>query len=424
MHVSYIQSERMDFIDDQLREIALALVKSELADLRPTNYIEAEEIISDELGPKRIGKIFLIRDNSGKVLFQSQGADILTDTIPQQPQWITFQEEDRTIRVLNLSLPKRNRTLQVATVLDANFMGWNFWNRRMGFYAAGVFALICLSSFFLASLVMRPFRHLQVHIQSVANDLSRFRPLREVPEREFRFALRTEHDEFGQLIRVFNRFIDRINWASRITRLWSMRLAHELKTPITLLRLEVEEPSQGQEKDRALLTEIDRMTKMVGDFLSWAEAGSESSGHPRQEISMKEAIETTLSRVDKLSPGRLSWQASSDWRVAALPEHLEQMILNLVENALKHTPESSPVMIHLQSGCLEVIDQGPGFPQKVLEGLGLPFNRGSDLPGGFRSSGIGLALVDAICRRYGWSLNIQRENDRTHVRIRAESAAS
>lgn len=417
LNVSYSKIELMDLVDDRLREVALSLVHSELAELRRGEYEEVEEIISEELGPQRIGKIFILRNDKGDILFQSQSANTLKHDIPRSPQWITIEEpEGRLLRVLNLKLPKvQNRTLQVGTLLDSDSPGWDRPGRSTWIYAIAVIAVIALASFMSAALVMRPFRRLHRHLTSISEDLSRFRPVSPIPEKEFRAALRSRGDEFGQTVRLLNGLIERINRASAFTRLWSVRLAHELKTPITILRLEAEDSSLKPEGKQAMLNEVDRMSKMVGDFLSWAEAGMATSGPEPAPRSIADAASQTVTRLGKLAPGRLSLLIEGDWLVSILPDHLETLITNLIENALKYSPSDSPVAVRVQPGRFEVRDRGEGLPEKIREHLGLPFNRGSERPTPRTpSTGLGLALVETLCRRYGLKLRFTKA-DGEHV---------
>ncbi|HRO67301.1 MAG TPA: hypothetical protein PL182_07040, partial [Pseudobdellovibrionaceae bacterium] len=238
LHMSYVRSERLNMIDEQLRESAMDLVDSDFADLRRSQMSDAEEIISDELGPRRIGKIFALRNAEGEIIFQSQSASALERELPREPQWLTVKAEDRFIRVLNLKLLKiPNRTLQLGMVLDTSLVNWSQISWRISLYAGAVLAVIVLASFLLSALVMRPFRHLRGHLENVSTELSRFQALPPIPEKEFRFAVRRRGDEFGQLLKLLNHLIRRINEVSAMTKLWSVRLAHELKTPMTILRL-------------------------------------------------------------------------------------------------------------------------------------------------------------------------------------------
>lgn len=431
IHLSYVRSERIHFIDQRLRETALELINSDLVGLRRGDDQAGEEILSDELGPDRIGKIFVIRNSTGQILFQSRGAAELEGRIPQSPTWVDHVEGDRTFRVLNLSLPKINdRTLQVGMAVEDEFAGWGELSWRIGAYAAAVAAITVVTAAFLSTLVMRPFRVLHRRLEEIGDDLSSFREVRPIPYDDFRFALRRRGDEFGKTLTMLNSLIDRINATARITKLWSAKLAHELKTPLTILRLEIEDAPLDERPRAALLGEISRLTAMVGGFLSLAEAGSAPNPLAPPEIAAGTAVNAVVSRLEKLAKGRVTvreqvapeGREQSGPKVRALPEHLDAVVSNLIDNALKYSPGAVEVAVGATG--LEVRDAGPGLPPRVRESLGSPFNRGgASARDGGDSNGLGLALVVAICRRYGWSFRIEQEGAANVARVDWKASA-
>lgn len=417
--MSYVRSVRLNMIDEQLRESATDLINSDFADLRRNEMSDAEGIISDELGPRRIGKIFVLRNAQEEIIFQSQGALTLERELPREPQWLTIKDEDRFIRVLNLKLSKiPNRTLQLGMVLDTSLLNWDQASWRTFAYAVAVLTVIVTAAFFLSSLVMRPFRHLRGHLENVSKELSRFHALPAIPEQAFKFAVRRKGDEFGQLLKVLNHLILRINEVSAMTKLWSARLAHELKTPMTILRLEADEVLKDPLEKKIFLEPIDRMSKMIFDFLNWAETGSEPSSTPLPLVSGARMCESILEQLQKVSQGRLHLEVREDREVQALPEHVDILIRNLAENALKYSPSERSVLISLSKEELIVRDEGEGIPAKVKAHLGTPFNRGSDRGSESSSSGLGLALVEAVCRRYHWGFESEAVDGFHRCRIR------
>ena len=107
-------------------------------------------------------------------------------------------------------------------------------------------------------------------------------------------------------------------------------------------------------------------------------------------------------------------------RVFTRPEHLQQVIRNLVDNALEYSPGGSRVEIVVQRGAIEVLDEGPGLPESVVRNLGTPFNRGRSpsSPTGREGHGLGLALVISHCRRYGWEFSSHAEGGDAEARPR------
>lgn len=417
--LSYVRSERLHLVDQQIRATAFALVNSELSELRRGEFEEAEDVISEELGPQRIGKIFIVRNAKGEVLFQSQSAGTLTTAIPQTPQWVDHFEGGRWIRVLNLALPKiSDRTLQVGAVLDAGMLGGETLSWRTAVFAIAALCVTLLAAFMLSSFVMRPFRRLNEHLVDVSQDLSRFRSVRRIPSKGFEFALRREDDEFGQTLTTLNELITRINETARTTRLWSMRLAHQMKTPITILRLEVEDSAIPERSRKSMVDEVDHMARMVHGFLSWAEAGDEGPESELPNVSLAGLTQEVVNRLERIADGRLVMNVESDRSLRVLPEHLDLVLTNLIENALKYSPPGTQVHVYVRADGFEVVDQGGGLPPHVRDALGSPFNRGADTQTKQVSSGLGLALVQALCRRYGWTLTFEASRNGQAANVR------
>ncbi|UXR63390.1 ATP-binding protein [Bdellovibrio bacteriovorus] len=96
---------------------------------------------------------------------------------------------------------------------------------------------------------------------------------------------------------------------------------------------------------------------------------------------------------------------STDFQILSNPLHLEQVIENLVVNALKHT--SDLVSITVKDSVIEVQDQGDGIPAEVVERLGTPFNRGPHRSGREKGSGLGLAWVQSVVVLYSWNFELR-----------------
>ena len=88
-----------------------------------------------------------------------------------------------------------------------------------------------------------------------------------------------------------------------------------------------------------------------------------------------------------------------------MPDDLHRAALNLIENALAHTPSGTPVTVSVRgedgSACLEVSDRGPGVPEELRDRVFERFARGGGDTGGGTGSGLGLAIVRAVAEAHG-----------------------
>lgn len=427
IHSLFLRQERLRFIDQQVRETATALVDSELGDLRKINFDQAERIISQELGETRVGKFFVIRNERGDVLYQSSATlKLLIPNIPKSPQWVDIYTKGKFLRVLNLKLPSINdRTLQVGLVVDQNILSPDYISKRSLLLLACVLVLGFLASLILTSLVLKPMGRLERFIWEIA-DQSKSQPqIPNVPANLLENANKKSRDEFERTVAGLNLLIDKVNRNYRLSRLWAYQMAHELKTPLAILTLEIEKVHRRNEASGLGLesnidsatSEASRIAETISSFLNWAEL--ENSNQQRHLFINKLATVTKnlANRLEVAYGKRLSLDLQADPTVVANPHHLEQLITNIVTNALHYSEASTPVTIRIVDRTLTVIDEGKGIAKEVLERLGEPFNRGDLGSQPRKGNGLGLAWVKSICRLYDWSLVIESHATGTTIQV-------
>lgn len=223
-------------------------------------------------------------------------------------------------------------------------------------------------------------------------------------------------DEFGQLATTFNYMAGQIESMLEEQRAFAANAAHELRTPLTTIRLRTEALQQGQ-IDEALrdqyITEIDREIKrlagLVDDLITLsrieagrAELGSEKIDLARfarslvrefQPAAEAKHIILTLNAPSGLSP----LQASLN--------HLQVVFRNLLDNAIKYTPDGESITWTIEAGedsiCSTIVDTGRGIDEADLSNLFQRFYRSDKAhtrmtPG----SGLGLSLVQSIVELY------------------------
>lgn len=408
IQLSIVSSERLRLIDAQIRESATILVNSELADLKKIDFDEAEGLISDELGPSRIGKVFIIRNAQNQIVFQSNSASVLDIDIPRSPQWITLQNEQFFLRILNLELPKiPDRTLQIGYVLDPNFLSWSILIRRGIGYSSMVVSLAIIISIGLTLVLLSPFRRLIHYINEVTQDLERLNEIKTMPAtlRYFSEGPLSNKDEFSKLLKVFKTLTERINSNQQFFRLWSVRLAHELKTPLTVIRTQLESKNEGRKWD-SLIYEIDSMAKILSEFLNWSELEHKASTTDKRVFSVSERTQELIQHLPQDQRDRIRLEVQSNSKTIANPIHFEQVVNNLIHNALKYSPKDSSVFVQITHRYLSVTDEGPGLPSTTQQKLGQPFNKGPNSTS--TSTGLGIAIAISIAKHYSWKLTFEK----------------
>jgi two-component system OmpR family sensor kinase len=230
-------------------------------------------------------------------------------------------------------------------------------------------------------------------------------------------------DELRPLVRDFDQLFARMREAMQAQQRFVADAAHELRSPLTALRLQAQalrrqEPGRDRELAAARLEEgIARAIALVHQLLALAREESAeraSASDVRLEDLCREVVTDLLplAQARRIDIGLEAGGVESA-TVAGEPESLRTLLRNLVDNAVKYTPEGGRVDIVLerppQGGgvVLAVEDSGPGIPEADHERVFDRFHRGAgeqEVPG----SGLGLAIVAAVARRHGAQLRLGR----------------
>ena len=217
--------------------------------------------------------------------------------------------------------------------------------------------------------------------------------------------------EIAPLVDSFNRVLERLEQAYRVQQEFLGNAAHELKTPLAMIRAQVELGVDDEAERAALLKDVAYMSRQVQQLLLLAEASEatnyafgtvrvgevadEAIGYLRR---MAEAAGVTLA-VSTVDQG-LTWQADRG--------ALFTLLKNLLENAIEHAPDGSRVSVEIARDSLSVRDHGPGVEAAQLALLFERFWRGPhrrDL-----GAGLGLSICQEVARAHGWRLAAERAN--------------
>jgi signal transduction histidine kinase len=196
-------------------------------------------------------------------------------------------------------------------------------------------------------------------------------------------------DEVGRLTGTFNVMLDRLEDMFKAQQRFTADISHELRTPLTTIRGNVDllQRMGGADKasSEAIRNETDRMIRLVGDLLLLAQA---DAGLPirREPVAIDQLAGEVVRQVQVISGGvkvSLSSEVSEPLCLDGDPDRLRQLLLNLIDNAIKYTPSGGEVRLHVTrengSARLDVSDNGPGIPPEHLQigpnGVPLIFER-------------------------------------------------
>lgn len=229
--------------------------------------------------------------------------------------------------------------------------------------------------------------------------------------------------EIAPLIGNFNAALDRIEKGFRIQQDFLARAAHELKTPLALIRAEVDLMESGDVRE-PLLAHIEHLTRHVQQLLLLAEASeplsyqfadvdvhdvADDANAFLQRIADEANVNLTISTEDT----RVTWRAD---RGAFFT-----LLKNLIENALQHAPAGTEVRTEIGADSICVRDWGPGVEPAQLSLLFLRFWRGPHRRD--HGAGLGLAICREISLAHGWTLTAHNAHPGLAIKIAREEKA-
>ena len=291
--------------------------------------------------------------------------------------------------------------------------------------------LVGVGGWFLAGAVLAPVRSMVTEADELAG--------REPGQR---LSIPGGGEELAELARRLNHLLDRIESAMIHERAFLDDASHELRTPIAIVRGEVElarmaaaddENTRDSEVSRALdstLEEVERLERLAGNLLVLARTRAGRPGEARRVDLGAVARRATANagRAQRIVAGTheidvaIHVEGDVEGTVLALGDEtaLERAIGNLVDNALRHALTRVGVDVRRvgPSAIVEVRDDGPGFAPEILPTVFDRFTRdGEPRRSAPPSAGLGLAIVDAIATAHGGRAVAENGPGGTRVRI-------
>jgi len=272
---------------------------------------------------------------------------------------------------------------------------------QLALLCLGVLMVVAAVGFWLARSITRPIRRLEDATDRFAAGV---------------LSARVDEDASGPpelrtLASTFNRMADRLGNVLEAQQRFVADASHQLRTPLTALRLRLENvASHGDERDRAALeaasAEVTRMSRVVDGLLLLARDDADGAAtvpvdvaaiaRERVDIWQEVAAEKDVAVVAELPPSGRAW-------AAAVPGAVEQLIDNLVDNALVVSPARTRITVRVvrrdDAVDLHVLDEGPGLDAAIRDRAFDRFWRGPDAPPG--GSGLGLAIVQRLAEASG-----------------------
>ncbi|WP_418122095.1 sensor histidine kinase [Variovorax sp. 160MFSha2.1] len=225
------------------------------------------------------------------------------------------------------------------------------------------------------------------------------------------------HKELQPLVQSINSLLQRVRDSTSRERSLIADAAHELRTPLAAMRVNVEalKEQSTDEHQRELMGNLlrsnDRAARLVGQLLQLMRSDAVSDNTLPVMLSLDALVQDRLAMIESLASSRnIELELVCEDRVPVLGEResLVSMIDNLINNAIKYSPPDGTVVVHVSrdgaQALLTVADQGPGVPAALRERVFDRFFRNPDQSQS--GSGLGLAIVKSVVDRHGGEVTL------------------
>ncbi len=246
--------------------------------------------------------------------------------------------------------------------------------------------LALASAWLIASTLSRPLGA----IAAAAREVGRGQPPAPLAE--------TGPREMRTVSVAFNRMAGDLAAMERERAMVLAGISHDLRTPLSRLRLAIEMSGADRETVDGMGTDVDEMDKVIGQFLAFARGEDEPLIESDLNGLLAEIVESYRKREQTVS-----FSSGNLPVLRFAPLAVRRAVTNLIDNALRYAGGTVEVGTR-RDGALalvEVMDRGPGVPEGELERLKRPFTRLNEARSGSGGAGLGLAIVDRIARAHG-----------------------
>ncbi len=230
-------------------------------------------------------------------------------------------------------------------------------------------------------------------------------------------------DEVGQLATRFNAMLERLEGSRaeldesvRAQRQLVADASHELRTPVTSLRTNIEVLLVGADLDdeerKRLLTDVveqsEELSSLVGDLIDLARGDLPADA--AEDTRLDRIVSESVSRSRRNSPNITFNARLEPVIVDGIPERLGRAVNNLLDNAARHSPPGGTVEVQVDHRGVAVRDHGEGIPEQDLPHVFDRFFRGANTRGK-QGSGLGLAIVRQVAEQHGGSVSAANAPD-------------
>ena len=333
--------------------------------------------------------------------------------------WLVYRS---TSELLELAAANAINQGALSIVLDVDAIERSILFDAMGILLVVIVAGSCVA-YFLVGHYTKPVQQLSAHMKEISpNTLSDS------------IEIEGGGEEIQELVKSFNQMTEQLDEAFAMQRRFSASAAHELRTPIAVLRTKLDvfkkkkrEQHEYDELVTTMETYIDRLSSIITDLLEFAETSELGEA---EDVSLDSVIKTVVDDLESVAQNNMvnmqvntqidAQSEAQTFIVKGNTNLLYRALYNLVENAIRYNNEEGSVNIALEiedQECLVTIaDTGVGIAPEQRELVFEPFYRvNKSRSREFGGAGIGLSLVKTILKRHGASITVSENNPQGSV---------
>ena len=333
--------------------------------------------------------------------------------------WLVYRS---TSELLELAAANAINQGALSIVLDVDAIERSILFDALGILLVVIVAGSCVA-YFLIGHYTKPVQQLSAHMKEISpNTLSDS------------IEIEGGGEEIQELVKSFNQMTDQLDEAFAMQRRFSASAAHELRTPITVLRTKLDvfkkkkrEQHEYDELVTTMETYIDRLSSIITDLLEFAET---SELGEVEDVSLDSVIKTVVDDLKLVAQNNMinmqideqsmTQSEAQTFIVKGNTNLLYRALYNLVENAIRYNNEEGSVNITLetrgQEGVIIIADTGVGIAPEQRELVFEPFYRvNKSRSREFGGAGIGLSLVKTILKRHGAFITVSENNPQGSV---------
>src|SRR4030043_2441296 len=383
-------------VDNKLRSLAELVSSESSSPLSKFGFGNIDQTLETSMNLKPIGKFIQVLDESGNIGRRSENLKnvqlpIGLNALKNASKGLITFETNRSIantplRIITFPVVENNhvtKIVQIASSLEEVEDALNTLLIILIITVPLALMVAILGGQFLAHKALKPVDNITQTARMITskNLNQRIKPPK-------------VKDEISRLIETFNEMISRLDQSFQQTKQFSSDASHELKTPLTILKGEVEvmlrkerTPQEYQQTLKSNLEEINRMSQIVEDLLILSKADTGDIRLNKEDISLAEILNEVVAQMDMLAKSkRLHLSTSNhhqDIHIFGDALRIRELFINLIENGIKYTEEGGSIHITLKQENERLIknqsdraeEEKGGFAKIIVSDTGIGIAR-------------------------------------------------